>query len=134
MWRGPKGRPAASLHSYTIAANDQIAAAAAYRDVVVTYRNDAPVFVKDVAEVTDSLENTKVGGWYQGVPAVIVDIQRQPGANVIATVKGIKRELPRLQRSVPAGATLAIVHDSTTTIRASIRDVHITLILSIVLV
>ena len=131
---GAKGSLDGAHQSYTIAANDQIAAAEAYRDVVVAYRNGAPVFVKDVAEVIDGLENTKVGGWYQGKPAVIVDIQRQPGANVIATVKGIQRELPRLQRAVPAGATLAVVHDSTATIRASIRDVHVTLILSIALV
>src|SRR5437879_2682017 len=87
--------------------------------------------LSDLADSLDGLENTKVGGWYQGMPAVIVDIQRQPGANVIATVKGIQTELPRLQRAVPAGATLSVVHDSTTTIRASIRDVHVTLILSI---
>src|SRR6202049_2554510 len=131
---GAQGSPAGPHQSYTIAANDQISAASAYRDVVVTYRNQAPVFLKDVAEVIDGLENTKVGGWYQGTPAVIVDIQRQPGANVIATVQGIQKELPRLQRSVPAGATLTVVHDSTTTIRASIHDVQFTLILSIALV
>ena len=131
---GAKGSLDGAHQSYTIAANDQISAASAYRDVVVTYRNQAPVFIKDVANVVDGLENTKVGGWYQGTPAVIVDIQRQPGANVIATVQGIQRELPRLQRSVPAGATLAVVHDSTTTIRASIHDVQFTLLLSIALV
>jgi multidrug efflux pump len=131
---GAKGSLDGAHQSYTIAANDQLAAASAYRDVVVTYRNQAPVFLKDVAEIVDSLENTKVGGWYQGKPAIIVDIQRQPGANVIATVKGIKTELPRLQRSVPAGAALTIVQDSTTTIQASIHDVQFTLILSIGLV
>jgi multidrug efflux pump len=131
---GAKGSLDGTHQSYTIAANDQIAAASAYRDVVVTYRNQAPVFLKDVAQIIDGLENTKVGGWYQGSPAVIVDIQRQPGANVIATVEGIKKELPRLQRAVPGGATLTIVHDSTTTIRASIHDVQFTLILSVVLV
>jgi multidrug efflux pump len=131
---GAKGSLDGTHQSYTIAANDQIAAASAYRDVVVTYRNQAPVFLKDVARILDGLENTKVGGWYQGAPAVVVDIQRQPGANVIATVEGIKRELPRLQRAVPAGATLSIVHDSTTTIRASIHDVQFTLILSVILV
>src|SRR5262249_4528100 len=77
---GAKGSLDGVQQSYTIAANDQISAASAYRNVVITYRNDAPVFLKDVAEITDSLENTKVGGWYQGLPAVIVDIQRQPGA------------------------------------------------------
>jgi multidrug efflux pump len=131
---GAKGSLDGTAQSYTIAANDQISVASAYRDVVVTYRNQAPVFLKDVAQIFDGLENTKVGGSYQGVPAVVVDIQRQPGANVIATVEGIKKELPRLQRAVPAGASLQIVHDSTTTIRASIHDVQFTLILSVVLV
>src|ERR1700692_1785381 len=131
---GAKGSLDGTHQSYTIAANDQIAAASAYRDVVITYRNQAPVFIKDVAGVIDGLEKTTAGGWFQGTPAVIVDIQRQPGANVIATVQGIQKELPRLQRSVPAGATLAVVHDSTTTIRASISDVQFTLILSIALV
>src|SRR5471030_983848 len=88
---GAKGALDGAHQSYTIAANDQIAAASAYRDVVVTYRNQAPVFIKDVADVVDGLENTKVGGWYQGTPAVILDIQRQPGANVIATVQGIQK-------------------------------------------
>jgi multidrug efflux pump len=131
---GAKGSLDGTHQSYTIAANDQLPAAAAYRDVVITYRSGAPVFLKDVAQVVDGLENTKVGGWYQGTPSVIVDIQRQPGANVIATVEGIKKELPRLQRAVPAGATLTVVHDATTTIRASIRDVQFTLILSVALV
>jgi multidrug efflux pump len=131
---GAKGSLDGTHQSYTIAANDQISAASAYRDVVVTYRNQAPVFLKDVAQIFDGLENTKVGGSYQGTPAVIVDIQRQPGANVIATVQGIQKELPRLRRAVPAGASLDIVHDSTTTIRASIHDVQFTLILSVGLV
>ena len=131
---GAKGSLDGTHQSYTIAANDQISAAEAYSDVVVTYRNQAPVFLKDVAKVVDGLENNKVGGWFQAVPAVIVDIQRQPGANVIATVQGIQKELPRLQRSVPAGARLTVVHDSTTTIRASIHDVQFTLILSVGLV
>jgi multidrug efflux pump len=131
---GAKGSLDGTHQSYTIAANDQLTAADGYRNIVITYKNNGPVFLKDVADIIDGLENNKVGGWYQGTPAVIVDIQRQPGANVIATVEGIQKELPRLQRSVPAGATLAVVHDSTTTIRASIRDVHFTLILSVFLV
>ena len=86
MWPGPKGALDGAHQSYTIAANDQIAAAEAYRNIVIAYRNSAPVLLKDVAEVVDGLENTKVGGWYNGKPAVVVDIQRQPGANVIETV------------------------------------------------
>ena len=88
----------------------------------------------EVAQVVDGLENAKVGGWYQGTPAVIIDIQRQPGANVIETVGRIQHELPRLQRAMPVGIDLTVVHDRTTTIRASIRDVQFTLVLSVVLV
>jgi multidrug efflux pump len=131
---GPKGSFDGAHQSYTIAANDQIAAADAYRSVVVTYRNGAPVLLSDVANVLDGLENTKVGGWYAGTPAVIVDVQRQPGANVIETVQRVRAELPKLQRAMPAGAKLTVVSDRTNTIRASVRDVQFTLILAVGLV
>jgi len=131
---GPKGSLDGAHQSYTIAANDQITVAAAYRNIIVTYRNGAPVLLKDVAGIVDSLENSKVGGFYQGMPAIVVDIQRQPGANVIETVQRIKNELPKLQRAMPVGATLTIVHDATASIRASVRDVQFTLILSVALV
>ena len=131
---GPKGVLDGAHQSYTIAANDQLASAVAYRSLVVAYRNSAPVLLGDVAEVVDGLENAKVGGWYQGTPAVIIDIQRQPGANVIETVRRVQAELPRLQRAMPVGIDLTVVHDRTTTIRASIRDVQFTLVLSVVLV
>jgi multidrug efflux pump len=131
---GPKGSLDGAHQSYTISSNDQILAAAAYQNVVVTYRNGAPVLLKDVADIVDGLENNKVAGWYQGNPAIVVDIQRQPGANVIETVQRIQRQLPQLQRAFPAGATLTVVHDATTTIRASIRDVQFTLVLSVALV
>jgi multidrug efflux pump len=131
---GPKGSLDGAHQSYTIAANDQITAASAYRNIIVTYRNGAPVLLKDVAEIVDGLENAKVAGFYQGKPAIIVDVQRQPGANVIDTVRRIKGELPRLQRAMPVGATLAVVHDATASIRASVRDVQFTLILSVALV
>src|SRR5256886_2701846 len=131
---GPKGSFDGAHQSYTIAANDQIAAADAYRSVVVTYRNGAPVLLSDVANVLDGLENTKVGGWYEGAPAVIVDVQRQPGANVIETVQRVLGESPKLQRAMPAGAKLTVVSDRTNTIRASVRDVQFTLILAVALV
>ena len=131
---GPKGSLDGSQQSYTIASNDQIAVAAAYKEVVVAYRNGAPVLLSDVAEVVDGLENTKVGGWFQGTPAVIIDVQRQPGANVIETVMRVLKELPRLQRAMPADAHLTVVHDRTGTIRASIHDVQFTLVLAVVLV
>jgi multidrug efflux pump len=131
---GPKGSFDGAQQSFTIASNDQISAADAYKSVIVAYRNGAPVLLSDVARVVDGLENTKVGGWYQGVPAVIIDVQRQPGANVIETVKLVLNELPRLQRAMPADAHLTVVHDRTGTIRASIRDVQFTLVLAVVLV
>ncbi len=131
---GPKGALDGTHQSYTIATNDQLAAASAYRSLVVAYRNSAPVLLGDVAQIVDGLENAKVGGWYQGKPAVVIDIQRQPGANVIETVERVQRELPRLQRAMPVGVDLTIVHDRTHTIRASIRDVQFTLVLSVALV
>jgi multidrug efflux pump len=131
---GPKGSFDGSQQSYTIATNDQISVADAYKGVIVAYRNGAPVLLSDVAGVIDGLENTKVGGWFHGVPAVIIDVQRQPGANVIETVKLVLNELPRLQRAMPADAQLTVVHDRTGTIRASIRDVQFTLVLAVALV
>src|SRR6266702_4374278 len=131
---GAKGALDGAHQSYTIAANDQLTAADAYRNIIVTYRNTAPVLLRDVADVVDGLENSKVAGFYQGMPAVVVDIQRQPGANVIETVQRIKNELPKLQRAMPVGATLTIVHDASASIRASVRDVQFTLILSVALV
>ncbi len=131
---GPKGSLDGAHQSYTIAANDQIDNAEAYRSIVVAYRNGAPVLLRDVANVVDGLENAKISGWYQSKPAVIVDVQRQPGANVIQTVQRVSAELPKLRRSMPAGVSLAVVHDRTETIRASIHDVQFTLILSVLLV
>jgi multidrug efflux pump len=131
---GPKGSLDGAQQSYTIASNDQISAADAYKAVIVAYRNGAPVLLSDVANVVDGLENTKVGGWFQGVPAVIIDVQRQPGANVIETVRLVLQELPRMQRAMPADAHLTVVHDRTGTIRASIHDVQFTLVLAVVLV
>src|SRR5262249_49508371 len=97
-------------------------------------RNGAPVLLRDVAQVIDGLENNRVAGWYQGTPAVVIDIQRQPGANVIQTVERIRAELPRLQPAIPAGINATVVPAPTTPIRASIRDVQFTLMLSVVLV
>ena len=131
---GAKGSLDGAHQAYTIAGNDQIMQAEAYRAIVIAYRNSAPVMLKDVADIIDGLENNKVGGWYQGRPAIIADIQRQPGANVIETVQRIQREIPRLQRVFPADATLTVVHDATRTIRASVHDVQFTLVLSVGLV
>lgn len=131
---GPKGSLDGTQQSYIIAANDQIAAADAYRPIIIAYRNGSPVTIGDVAQIVDGLENDRTGGWYQGTPAVIIDIQRQPGANVIDVVKHIRAEIPKVQRAIPAGVHLTIVSDRTVTIRASVHDVQFTLILSVVLV
>jgi multidrug efflux pump len=131
---GPKGALHGAQQSYTIAANDQIAAADAYRPIIIAYRNGSPVTIGDVAQIVDGLENDRTGGWYQGTPAVIIDIQRQPGANVIDVVRQIREEIPKLQRAIPAGVNLTVVSDRTVTIRASVHDVQFTLILAVVLV
>ncbi len=131
---GPKGSLDGAQQSYTIAANDQIAAANAYKPIIIAYRNGNPVTIGDIAQIVDGLENDRTGGWYQGTPAVVIDIQRQPGANVIEVVRQIREEIPKLQRTIPAGVNLTIVSDRTVTIRASVRDVQFTLVLAVVLV
>ena len=131
---GPKGSLDGTHQSYTIAANDQVTNADTYKSVVIAYRNGAPVRLSDVANVEDGLENSRVGAWYQGKTAVVLDVQRQPGANVIQTVKRIQDELPSLRRAMPAAVHLDIVNDRTETIRASVHDVQFTLILSVALV
>src|SRR5205814_1816218 len=131
---GPKGSLDGAQQSYTITANDQIAAAEAYKPIIIAYRNGAPVTIGDVAILVDGLENDRTGGWYQGTPAVIIDIQRQPGANVIEVVRQIRAEIPKVQRAIAAVVNLHIVSDRTVTIRASVRDVQFTLILRAVLV
>jgi multidrug efflux pump len=131
---GPKGSLDGAQQAYTIAANDQIAAADAYKPIIIAYKNGAPVTIGDVAVIVDGLENDRTGGWYQGTPAVIIDIQRQPGANVIEVVRQIREEIPKVQKAMPAGVKLTIVSDRTVTIKASVTDVQFTLVLSIVLV
>ncbi|HEU4805141.1 MAG TPA: multidrug efflux RND transporter permease subunit [Nitrobacter sp.] len=131
---GPKGSLDGAQQAYTIAANDQIAVADAYKPIIIAYRNGSPVTIGDVAQIVDGLENNRTAGWYNGTPAVIIDIQRQPGANVIEVVRQIQEEIPKLQRAIPAGVKLTVVSDRTVTIRASVHDVQFTLILSVVLV
>ncbi|WP_398465352.1 efflux RND transporter permease subunit [Tardiphaga sp.] len=131
---GPKGSLDGPQQAYTIAANDQIVAAEAYKPIIIAYRNGAPVTIGDVAQIVDGLENNRTGGWYQGTPAVIIEIQRQPGANVIEVVRQIREEIPKVQRLMPAGVKLTIVSDRTVTIRASVHDVQFTLVLAVILV
>jgi multidrug efflux pump len=124
---GAKGSLDGVRQSYTLDANDQILAARQYETVIVAYRNQAPVMLRDVATVIDGLENARVGGWYRGEPAVILDVQRQPNANIISTVDLLQQELPQLRRGLPKGVSLDVVNDRTPTIRASIADVEFTL-------
>ena len=131
---GAKGSLEGKVQSYTISANDQISKASGYENIVVANRNGAAVRVKDVAAVIEGLENANVGGWYNGKPAVIIDVLRQPGANVVATVHRIRAELPRLIRALPRGADLTVAIDRTETIRASVNEVQTTLAISVGLV
>ena len=120
--------------AYTINSNDQLLSAEEYRPLIIAYNNGAPVRLSDVAEVTDGAENTMLAAWMNTTPAVILNIQRQPGANVIEVVNRIQQLLPTLRASLPASVTLQILTDRTTTIRASVRDVQIELLLSVALV
>jgi multidrug efflux pump len=129
-----KGNLEGPRQSFTIGANDQLLTGAEYRSVVIAYKNGAPVRLSDVAEVVDGVENVKQAAWMNDRPAVIVNIQRQPGANIIGVVDRIKRLLPQLRASLPSAIEITTLTDRTTTIRASVRDVEFTLVLTIALV
>jgi len=120
--------------SVTIAANDQLISGASYRTVIIAYRNGAPVRLTDVATVTDGVENTMQAAWANRNPAVILNIQRQPGANIISVVDRVKKILPQLKAALPASVDVSILTDRTATIRASVEDVQIELMLTVVLV
>ncbi len=120
--------------SYTIGANDQLLASSQYGPIIIAYRNGAPVRVSDVATVVDGVENTQQAAWMNQTPAVIVNIQRQPGANIISVVDRIKKLLPQLQASLPSSVRVAILTDRTQTIRASVKDVQFELMLTVALV
>ncbi len=130
----PKGNFDGPTRAYTINSNDQLKTADEYRDLVVAYKNGAPVRLDDVADIVDGAENTKLGAWVGTEPAIIVNIRRQPSANVIAVADGIKNVLPRLRDSLPAGIEVQLLTDRTVTIRASVRDVQIELLLAVALV
>ena len=130
----PKGGFDGPSRAYTINANDQLTDAKAYQSAVIAYRNGRPVMLTDVATIVEGPENTKLGAWVDSTPAIILNVQRQPGANVIQVVDSIKKVLPQLQSSLPAALDVRIVTDRTTTIRASVRDVQFELALSVVLV
>src|SRR5207244_7580455 len=120
--------------AYTIDANDQLRSAADYAAVVIAYRNGAPIQLADVADVIEDAENVRLAAWMNDVPAVILNIQRQPGANVIEVVDRVKKLLPQLQQSLPPGVDIALLTDRTVTIRASVRDVQLELLVAVALV
>src|SRR5262249_10193402 len=120
--------------AYQINANDQLLSSKDYKSLVVAYRNGAPVILSDVARVLEDVENSKLAAWMNDTPAVIMNIQRQPGANIIQVVDRIKKLLPQLKTNLPASIDVSILTDRTTTIRASVRDVQFELMLTVALV
>ena len=134
----PKGNFDGPTRNFTINANDQLTDARAYNDAIVAYKNGRPVMLTDVATIVAGAQNTKLGAWVGAhgtvTPAILLNIQRQPGANVIQVVDSVKALLPQLQASLPASIDVSVVTDRTTTIRASVRDVQFELAMSVVLV
>jgi multidrug efflux pump len=131
---GPKGTLDGPSTAYTVNTNDQIRNADDYGAIVVAYKNGAAVRLRDVADLVSGAENAKLGGWMNLVPALILNVQRQPGANVVDVVNRIHALLPSLQTALPAGVDLAVLTDRTTTIRASVADVEFELVLAVILV
>ena len=129
-----KGSFDGPTRSYAINANDQLVTVPDYQNLIVAYRNGAPVKLREVAKVVDSAENVRLGAWANMKPAIILNVQRQPGANVIATVDAIKARLPELQAGLPTALRMDVLSDRTTGIRASVKHVQIELLLAVVLV
>jgi len=130
----PKGNFDGPNQALTINANDQVTSADQYRTLIVAYRNGSPVRLTDVATVVSGPENAKLAAWADSTPAIIVNVQRQPGANIIQVVNGINALLPQLQATLPKALDVAILGDRTVTIRASVADVEFELVLAVVLV
>ncbi|MDB6106520.1 MAG: mdtB, partial [Gammaproteobacteria bacterium] len=131
---GPKGTLDGPARAYTINTNDQIKSPEEYANIIIAYRSGSPVRLQDVATLVAGAENTKLGGWMNGAAALILNVQRQPGANVVDVVNRIHDLLPAIQASLPQGVDVAILTDRTTTIRASIRDVQLEMTLAVILV
>ena len=129
-----KGSFDGPTRSYAINANDQLVTVPDYESLIVAYRNGAPVKLSEVAKVVDSAENVRLGAWANMKPAIILNVQRQPGANVIATVDAIKARLPELQAGLPSALRMDVLSDRTAGIRASVHHVQIELLLAVVLV
>ena len=130
----PKGTLNGPHQAVVLNATDQLLSADAYRSLVIAYRNGAPIHLQDVGSVDDAPEDVRSAAWFQGQRAIIVDAAQQPGSNVVATIQGIKDQLPAIAATLPAAAELHIVGDRTQTIHASVRDVQLTMLVSIALV
>src|SRR5690349_6550375 len=129
-----KGNLQGPHQSFSIGANDQIYSGADYKPIIIAYRNGAPVRVQDVANVVDSVENDQQAAWMNKTPAVIMNVQRQPGANIISVVDRITALLPQLKATLPPSVNVSVLTDRTVTIRASVKDVEFELMLTVVLV
>ncbi|GGC61247.1 acriflavine resistance protein B [Siccirubricoccus deserti] len=130
----PKGSIDGPRQASAIMANDQIRSPEAFSELIITWRNGAPVRLRDIGGAVLDLENVLNGAWYNGAPAVLVDVQRQPGANIVGAVRDVRAQLAMLERALPQGARLHVVADRTETIRASVHDVQFTLALAVFLV
>ena len=130
----PKGTLNSPRQTYTLSTNDQLLRPEAYEDLILTYRDGAPVRIRDIGKAIDGPENDLLAGWYNRERAIILAVQRVPGANVIETVDRVKELLPQLQASLPPAIKVSIAADRTTTIRAAVEDVQFTLMLTVALV
>jgi multidrug efflux pump len=131
---GAKGSFDGPTRSFAINANDQLATSDDYMNLIIAYKNGDPIRLRDIATAIQAPENTQLGAWKNTVPAIILNVQRQPGANVITTVEQIKQQLPALEAALPAGVQVAVLTDRTTSIRASVTDVEFELMLAVALV
>jgi len=129
-----KGNLDGPRQDFALATNDQLFKAASFRPLVLAYKNGAPVRLDEVADAVDGVENAQLAGWHDGKRAIILNVQRQPGANVIEVAERVKALLPRLSAALPSGLDVKIVSDRTETVRASVEDVQLTLLLSVLLV
>jgi HAE1 family hydrophobic/amphiphilic exporter-1 len=130
----PTGSLSGSHKNFTIQTNGQLADAAAYRSLIVTYRNGAPIYLNQLGRVVDSVQNDKVASWYNNDRAIIISIQRQPGTNTVQVVDTIEKQLPKLRDQIPKSVEIGVFYDASQSIRESVDDVRFTLILTIALV
>ena len=130
----PKGNLDGPRQDYTLATNDQLFKASAFRPLIIAYQNGSPIRLREIAKVRDGVENDQLAGWADGKRAIILSVQRQPGANSIETADRVKALLPRLRGSLPQGIDVTTLNDRTETVRASVKDVQFTLLLTVLLV